>query len=524
VELADLAPDFPIRVTFTAHDPDGAVVEYRIDWDSDGEIDLTSAQGGEIRHTFPGGTHRVSVTVVDDEGSTGSASAELTLAVPESVYVWSGGPPFGDGTRDRPFQTILDAFAAVPATGYTTIFVAHGNHDTGDLRRARTQMLGGRDPSTWERVPSSYTVTAPSSVKGLGPRLIQGFEFRAPDARPGSTFPSVAMSTSNNYGVLRFEDCRFLAGRGADGDSIPWNRGSLPNATCDGGPGAPDGGAGLGALCLIPGGDGGAGGSAGSSGSAGTAGSRFSEWDAPGGLPGAAPAAGMDGPDGQDGSDGAPGVNGPAVAPDPTGSSQIWRSGAGVDGLPGIAGGAGGGGAGGGGGTTGNGGGGGGGGAGALRGYAGRGGEGGSASFAVYVWDSRVTFVDCHFVAGRGGDGYHGGDGRPGTSGGQGGAGGVPADPSAGRGGAGGSGGTSGAGGGGSGGPGGPSWCIYGGARPPSWENCTFQVGQGGSGGLGGLHGNGIDRAPPGPDGPSGEVYLWGIGEISGLAEWGVKW
>jgi hypothetical protein len=223
---------------------------------------------------------------------------------------------------------------------------------------------------------------------------------------------------------------------------------------------------------------------------------------------------------------GAPGTSGAGGTATTAGAAQSWLGqGGGAGGTANPGGGGGGGGSGGG---TASGtnfvctdcsslvsGGGGGGGAGGKGGGGGSGGYAGGGSFAVYLWDARVT-VDGHSVltSGNGGAGGSGRDGGLSGTGGAGGSGGpgqsrnnMCSSRHAGNGGAGGLGGGGGAGGGGGGAAGGPSIGIFRGNRSSATvaTGAVITVGPGGAGGPGGLT-PGIGSAPSGATGLAAQI------------------
>jgi hypothetical protein len=106
------------------------------------------------------------------------------------------------------------------------------------------------------------------------------------------------------------------------------------------------------------------------------------------------------------------------------------------------------------------GGGGGGGGSGGCGGYGGRGGESGGGSFAVYAFDSAISFSGVELISGTGGNGALGGNGGFGGFGGSGGAG-HSGNGCGGRGGDGGDGQRGARGGSGGGGAGGVSYALF---------------------------------------------------------------
>jgi hypothetical protein len=236
---------------------------------------------------------------------------------------------------------------------------------------------------------------------------------------------------------------------------------------------------------------------------------------------------GGDGGPAMPGMPGAPGTSGAGGTTTTAGAAQSWLGQGGGAGGTGNPGGGGGGGGSGGGTALGTNficsdcsslvsGGGGGGGAGGKGGGGASGGNAGGGSFAVYLWDARVT-VDGHSVltAANGGAGGSGRDGGLSGAGGVGGSGGPGQSRStscstrhAGNGGPGGLGGGGGAGGGGGGAAGGPSIGIFrgNGSTADVATGAVITVGAGGAGGPGGLT-PGIGLAGSGATGLAQQIY-----------------
>ncbi|WP_254764258.1 PKD domain-containing protein [Natrinema marinum] len=131
-------PDAGDSVTFDASassDPDGSIVEYRWDIDGDGTVDNTTT-GPELTTSYDaaGGVVAV-VTVVDDDGATASASADVSVATP---------PPLATCTLSAstvgPNETIV-----VDAGGSDAAFVrfdldGDGEYDVTDETDFRTEI------------------------------------------------------------------------------------------------------------------------------------------------------------------------------------------------------------------------------------------------------------------------------------------------------------------------------------------------------------------------------------------------
>lgn len=389
---------------------------------------------------------------------------------------------FAEGTSDDPLPSLGIALRKSKWMGspHPPVYIAAGSYREDVAFADGVSIHGGYDPDTWKRVDTLYStflvVAHPLRADSIAAKtVISGLEIKAADAA-GSGSSSVAFRVAYCSDSLIFESCRFVAGKGADGQ-----------AGADGARGS-HGGEGQNAYYDWPG-DGGDG--------CIMNGQWKDTWGGQGGMkngmdgtskglngggicPGAGGAYQTAGSNAScNGSDGANGSGG-------TSRGQIvaeeWISNAGVSGADGEPGSGGGGGGaywtvlescGGGGG-----------GAGGCGGGGGVGGQGGGSSFAVYLHGASPVFRNCVFVTGKGGDGGAGGDGGyPGTGGG-------PGDGGRGiygNGGKGGWGSDGGFGGGGQGGPGGSSICIL------KVETCnpqspgsTFSPSTAGAGGAGG--------------------------------------
>ena len=528
VQLAvqGICPDAPTTLRAQAYDPDGTIAGYAWDFENDGVVDSSGAQLAQVVHAYTGGRHVPRVVVTDDEGAATQVTHEFGIEPVDTLFVSATtGNDAGDGSRTRPYATILNAlFQPTDQCPSRVIMVAVGYYQEGIqvvTDRSRLELVGGLDPRTWTRQGRNYSAVGPSTFSGLQRGLVSGFEVRSLDATgPGAG--SIAVLIENCPATLEFYDCRFFAGKG--------RAGAVGHDGSDGAPG-PDGYPGANGEVGRPG----PGGNSGPTGGSGGYGSIFAGLPAQRGFDGRSQSnavagsgggAGRDtstcatagaGGDGTAGGGGAPGPHGSGVvlgAPD----RHSWSGGYGESGRDGESG-AGGGGGGGGGAayspsgncSAGSGGGGGGGGSGGAGGVGGTGGLGGGASIAAVLRNSSVTFNFCLFVTDSAGAGGRGGEGGLGGSGGVGasaGAGYAPGHGSiGGAGGRGGDGGSGGPGGGGRGGPGGPSFGIYQIASSPVFlGNNTIDLGVGGAGGVGGLRGGTGDRAPSGPAGPSAPI------------------
>jgi len=83
------------RIRFDASgssDPDGRIVTYEWDWESDGSYD-TNETSSTIEHTFStSGSHRVTLQVTDDQGATGSVTQTVNVGerqAPQALFAFS---------------------------------------------------------------------------------------------------------------------------------------------------------------------------------------------------------------------------------------------------------------------------------------------------------------------------------------------------------------------------------------------------------------------------------------------------
>ncbi len=454
------------------------------------------------------------------ESSTFSILSVTSFQPLEEVYVSTDSQgPYSAGTSDDPLPTISAGIQTSLAAGvpYPPVKVAAGTYDEFIEFAEGVSIQGGLDGETWEH-PSeagSNTVVGRGNVSAYAVGItestrIAGLVVVAYDATVSST-SSIALRVVDCGEGLKFVNCRFMSGRGADGS--PGSDGSK------GGDGGRGGDAGIGQPVRWHGGAGGTGPLVGGGGGngcwliPGIMGAAGGGWMC-GGLGGSGAIPPSVAIVGGNGGWGANGANGSKGTTDGTAAMDTWSpsyAGNGSQGAVGCGGGGGGGGShltdvnwamgGGGGGGGGNGGG------------PGTGGRGGGSSIAVYLWNSSPVFEDCQFYSGeggRGGIGGNGGDrgigGDPGIS-----YGGSLSDKGA-RGGWGGHGGLGGSGGGGAGGN---SFCVYrfgtaclnadfSGCN--TWDFHPGQVGRGGAGGQAVDHISEGTQAPRGDDGLSGII------------------
>ena len=468
----------------------------------------------------------------------------------EPVYVSALGSATGVGTANDPLQSIEEGYALARSRGAALRIAAGVYPDVDVVFDTPIDVTAGLDPTTWTATGSRSTLLTNQRglrVRGVATAVtIEALEVIASGgvspARGSDTGPdmaSIALDVRNSTSGLRFVNCRFESGPGAQGlrgtnGASRGSNGSDGDRGTNGdlvGTNRPPGGS-AGTAGPNNGGRGGSGGwhnrhlpNCTRSDYDGNDGHGGDGRNGSGGGGGRSSLAG-EASDGDDGSHGGHGANGDPGEP----SSQApggWVNDIG-DWEPhavassGRVGQDGGGGGGGGGGGASilitaaiSGGGGGGGGSGGQGGDPGTGGTDGGASIAVYLYAASPTFVGSEFFSSNGGNGGNGGSGRRGGTGGAGAGGGRgqgvqnTGTAASGDGGSGGDGGQGGGGGGGGGGHGGPSWCVV---RSNSsvyvdGGNNTFTLGTGGSAGAGGLsgeHHNGVrDQAVSGQPGPA---------------------
>jgi len=439
-------------------------------------------------------------------GPGGSGGGGSPLPAPSvGFYVDSASGDDGNaGTPDAPLATIARAVEMAPDTG-TTIRVAGGTYPGRVTLKSHVDILGGYDPSTWQRDTARFHTRVVDSTLAVASEGADSLTLADLDIETfdGSLSAPVVLDSSV---AVEIRGGSVRAGKGWDaydagGWGFPADTGfeggaGTPGGTCP--PSHPGGIGGSDPHDRSVGGVGGHGGTGGdATGYAGSPGKGAS----PGGGGSGGPLFGS-GSAGHDatapGADGLPGAGGAAFGTWDRDFAS-YHPARGDYGRPGSPGSGGGGGGGGGGGLIATcGGGGGGGGQGGNGGARGGQGMGGGASIAIVLTGgSHLSLTGTLVATAGGGAGGAGGTGQQGGPGGPGGAGGALVF-GAGAGGKGGAGSRGGAGGAGGGGGGGPSIGVYvdaGSALDPS--GVTFDIGPAG----------------PGGSSPAGSVYAGQPGE-----------
>ena len=396
-----------------------------------------------------------------DATGPGNGSGNKGQPSSNDLYVsTTTGNNAGAGTQDRPLLTVASAIAI--ADSGQTIRVAGGMYYERLLLRSHLQIVGGYDPTTWQRDSARFpTIIGDSTVtvRGTGVTDVVLDGLHLTNLR--SSYYGVVMLDSSDH--IQIRGSTITAPIGWNGSSgFTWEAAAngggggapgMPGATCP-----PSRTGGVGGNDTWAGGKGGTGGTGGLAGGfAGSAGAGVGGGAAgAGGAAFATGAAGKTptavGAKGDDGTGGAAGFG-----------QFTMRSGyvpvSGTEGQVGASG-VGGGGGGGGGGDAflaQCGGGGGGGGQGGEGGWGGYRGVGGYASIGVALGStSRLELDNSVVITAGGGKGGNGAGGQAGGAGGAGGKGGA-ASVGTGAGGTGGAGGVGGPGGAGGAGAGGPS-------------------------------------------------------------------
>lgn len=487
VATASAAADGNTLVPFAlgggGSDDDGTIVRYEWDFEDDGTFDWSSTTSAATTHLYPTpGTKRAKLRVVDDQGA--ASHDAVTFHVHDAYHVSLTGLDTHSGTATAPFRTLAVALAAAAANGHIPLRVGAGTYtETLDFPDG-VDVTGGYD-AAWARSSGSRSVidagSGSSRMLALTSADYRGLEFRAANATtPGAS--SIAAVVQNCGSGVTFADCAFVAGNGAAGAI------GVSGATGTNGGGYGGGFGGMGAYWSP---------------------SQPAQPGEPGEGPGGGTAGAAGGGDGGDGAAGVSGSHGGAALPGGSLSTVAWFP---NNGAAGQTGGDGSGGGGGGGGIAylyENGSYGSSGGAGGQGGGGGTGGKGGGASFALF-WSNTLpqsaSFATCAFTSGAAGNGGNGGNGGLAGAGHAGSTQGGFCGATCG--GDGGDGGAGAPGGGGSGGPGGYTYAVISKGTVPSFTGCTFAYGVAGSGGSGGYRLLPTFRAPNGPAGAAGQVWL----------------
>ena len=154
-------------------DPDGgSISEYRWDFDGDGSVDRTTT-AATVSHTYwQAGDYNATVTVVDDEGETTSASQPITVNATVRMGV---SPDSGTGQTDVDLLGLVDRspddalvnFSETTVGSYSGSQDDDGNYDVTD--NGRELVLRN---NTWKKIPYNY---------GMSPNTIIAVDFRSPE-------------------------------------------------------------------------------------------------------------------------------------------------------------------------------------------------------------------------------------------------------------------------------------------------------------------------------------------------------
>ncbi len=158
----------------------------------------------------------------------------------DALFVREGAPPGGDGTREKPYQTIAAALGALSTSGKQYVLVAEGTYRENVLLSAGAQLFGGysvdfskRDPLLHRTViagqppaPSTSGAIAAVHIENVASTspetIVSGFVIRGydapantPDDQPGATSYAVYVRDSGSGVVLSNNE--IVAGRGGRG-------------------------------------------------------------------------------------------------------------------------------------------------------------------------------------------------------------------------------------------------------------------------------------------------------------------
>jgi PKD repeat protein len=140
-------------------DPDGAILDYRWDFDGDGSVDQTT-QEPTIRHAFEqSGSYDPTVTVVDSAGATATASTTVRVAAESAFPTASFDVGAVDG--DELVAGAPVGFSAADSTAPDEIVSYEWEFGDGTTRRMTARRSSSPRPETtysYDR-PGEYTVT-----------------------------------------------------------------------------------------------------------------------------------------------------------------------------------------------------------------------------------------------------------------------------------------------------------------------------------------------------------------------------
>jgi PKD repeat protein len=185
----------PTTFDAQASDQDGTIVEYRWDFDGDGNIEVTSG-GDTVSYEYvESGTYVGTVTAVDDDGATRSASGDISVVKSENI-----APSADFSVSPRPGQA-----------GSVTTFDASGSSDPdGSIQAYRWDFDGDgvRDRTTTSATTSYIYTSAGEYAASL----------QVVDNNNATAFTLADYSVSDASGVQAA--CTIEPRRVAPGDSV----------------------------------------------------------------------------------------------------------------------------------------------------------------------------------------------------------------------------------------------------------------------------------------------------------------
>jgi len=225
-------------------DPDGNIVSFQWDWESDGNFDYDGGGDSMASHIFSGNGHyNVTLRVTDDNGASADTTHEVTVDVPP--LIWNKTEPyilpFGQGVLSSPSLAIIEGtYGPVPAIAYNeynqfvgdAIYYVSASDSTGVSwnppafvlleKGASIDLLevNGRPAIAWESISNHLTFLRADDLDGL---TWSGTPWVS-DVFGSGRFASMAISGAGNPVIASYSwfDKLPYFSRATDPDGTTW--------------------------------------------------------------------------------------------------------------------------------------------------------------------------------------------------------------------------------------------------------------------------------------------------------------